>query len=85
MTISARLRALGFNDHAMRPNPDPDCCQWYLLCGNQPAGTVRHPRLGEVLCCERHAHELGFQLTRPEITDDTRWEPTDKARKVRGS
>lgn len=28
-------------------------CQWFLQCFNKPAGTARHPILGDVPICHR--------------------------------
>lgn len=37
-------------------------CDWFLLCENDPVGTVRHPVLGEVPTCRECAdrHDLTF-------------------------
>lgn len=37
-------------------------CQWFIHCGNAPAGIVRHAVLGEVPCCRSCATALSLGL-----------------------
>jgi hypothetical protein len=29
-------------------------CEWFIGCHNESAGTVEHPTLGDVECCQKH-------------------------------
>lgn len=48
---------------------DPYTCQWFIHCGNRPAGTVRHRILGDVPCCWRCATALHLALDAFEVPD----------------
>lgn len=37
-------------------------CQWYALCMNPATGTVAHPFLGDVPCCDRCAQKHDLKL-----------------------
>lgn len=41
-------------------------CAWYALCGRPAVGTMSHPILKEVPCCQRcvDKHEMSDRLTR---------------------
>lgn len=37
---------------------DVPTCEWFALCANDSAGTIKHPILGDVPCCQRCADKL---------------------------
>jgi len=37
-------------------------CQWFAMCVNAAVGTVKHPVLGSVPCCQRCADMLGLEF-----------------------
>lgn len=41
-------------------------CEWYALCTNPAVGTVTHPILGEVPCCERCAKKHNLTINKEE-------------------
>ena len=41
-------------------------CQWFALCDNEAHGTVEHPVLGLVACCDRCARRFNLVVTYPE-------------------
>lgn len=45
----------------------PKECDWFRLCSNDSIGTVTHPTLGEVECCEDHLAWLLEGVTPPKM------------------
>jgi hypothetical protein len=37
-------------------------CEWYALCTNKADGTVAHPVIGAVPCCQRCADKHDLEL-----------------------
>lgn len=41
-------------------------CAWFLLCDRAAVGTVAHPILGSVPCCQRCADKLDLTFEKEE-------------------
>lgn len=53
-------------DRWLTTQPEPEeGCAWYALCDRPAVGTVSHPVLGDVPCCQRcvDKHDMGSRLT----------------------